>query len=466
MSMTNKDKKSRNEEHMKARRFAILYRTRGARFAICAISIVLTLTAARPAAAQAPSWTENNAFQAWAAFRDYFYTAGANGGDIIADEKIGDEANHWSVFWQEAEDIEVVEDAYYWAVKNGGDTSKYVTYINNLGSGFIDNMHPTTNFGPAGCSLAAGAANPCDPLDWSGNIFNDDLMWASMAFARAYQITGNPDWLTAAEKQFNTVWNRAQAGNGGLIQSQPHQLPNGGAWSPNLDSAINFTFVVAGYLIYNNTGDASYKSRADSVYAWAINNLYSTSPQHNAGTCKGQPGLTCAKIFDANNTGPFSNYPNYPGTGISPSDYSYNYGTAIQAAVRVGGTGNDAATQAAANYLMFNMDNPFSPYAGTYNGFNILPNYGQNGANGAGFNGIALRAVGLGLNRNGTNGQPILNSTALAWAQENLQAAWNLRNSDNVMWNDWVDPIPGSYTYHAWDCTDMVAGMLDIAAPI
>jgi hypothetical protein len=99
---------------------------------------------------------------------------------------------------------------------------------------------------------------------------------------------------------------------------------------------------------------------------------------------------------------------------------------------------------------MFNMDNPFSPYSGTYNGYNILPDYGQNGTNNAGLNGIALRAIGLGLNRNGTNG---------------LQAAWNIRNPDNVMWNDWVNSIRGSYTCHAWDCSDAVAGMLDIPAP-
>lgn len=420
--------------------------------------IVFLAVSTCSAVAQTPSWTENNAYQAWTAFKDYFYTSGANGGDIIADEQIGDESpNRWSVFWQEAEDIEVAEDAFYWTEKNGGDTSKYVTYINNLCNGFIDNMFPTTNIGPGGS------------LDWSGDDFNDDLMWASIAFARAYQITHEAEWLTAAENQFNTVWNRGQAGNGGLIQSQKHTLRNGGTWSPNLDAAVNFTFVIAGYLIYDNTGDTTYKDRADQVYAWASANLFGAS---DAGpTCKGQTGLTCVKIFDANNTGPFPNYMSYPGTGIGRSDYAYNYGTAIQAAVREAVAGNnaaanEAASQNIANYLMFNMDNANFPYAGTFGVYNILPNYGQDGTNNAGYNGIALRGIGLGLNRkDATTNQPILNATTLAWAQSNLQAAWNIRNSDNVMWNDWVDTIPGAYTYHSWDCSAAVAGMLDIVSP-
>lgn len=415
----------------------------------------LVLSAAIARAQAAPSWTQNNAYQAWEGFKSYFYTSGANGGDIITDEQIGDQSpNRWSVMWQEAEEIEVAEDAFYWSQRIGGDTSNYVTHVNNLCTGFIDNMTPGSYFGPGGS------------LDWSGDVFNDDLMWASIAFARAYQITHNADWLTAAENQFNTVWKRAQAGNGGLIQSQPHTPPNGGTWVPVEDAPVNFTFVIAGYLIYDNTGDTTYKNHADTVYAWASANLFGTADAGPA--CKGQTGLTCVKIYDSNNT----SIPNYSYSGgIGRSDFAYNYGTAIQAAVREAVAGNNPATNEAAaqniaNYLMFNMDNPNSPYAGTYGVYNILPNYGQDGTNDAGYNGIALRGVGLGLDRkDATTGQPILNATTLAWAQANLQAAWNIRNSDNVMWNDWVDSIPANYTYHSWDCSSAVAGMLDIAPP-
>jgi hypothetical protein len=416
----------------------------------------LVLSAAMAHAQAAPSWTQNNAYQAWEGFKSYFYTSGAHGGDIIAEQQIGDESpNRWSAMWQEAEEIEVAEDAFYWSQRIGGDTSNYLTHVNNLCTGFKENMTPAGYIGPGGS------------LDWSGDKFNDDLMWASIAFARAYQITHNSDWLTAAKNQFNTVWGRAQAGNGGLIQSQPHTLPDGKPWVPIEDSPVNFTFVIAGYLIYDNTGDTSYKTKADTVYAWASANLFGVADAGPA--CKNQTGLTCVKIYDSNNKS-IPNYPSYPAGNIGPSDFAYNYGTAIQAAVReaLAGNapaGNETAAQNIANYLMFNMDNPNSLYAGTYGVYNILPNYGQNGTNDAGYNGIALRGVGLGLNRKDTSGQPILNATTLAWAQANLQAAWNIRNSGNVMWNDWVDSIPGNYTYHSWDCSSAVAGMLDIAPP-
>ncbi len=117
---------------------------------------------------------------------------------------------------------------------------------------------------------------------------------------------------------------------------------------------------------------------------------------------------------------------------------------------------------------MYNSNNPNYPYAGTYtfNGvtYNVLPNYGQGGYNDDGYNGIALRGIGIGYSRGA------LNVTTLAWAQANLQAAWELRNSSDVMWNDWdnqVSPLPitPNSGLYSWDCSPAVAGMLDIPPP-
>lgn len=313
--------------------------------------------------------------------------------------------------------------------------------INNLVTGFIDNQY-AVNVGPGG------------KYDLSGDDFNDDLDWAVMTFIRAYQITGNANWLAAAETNFNTVWNRAQAPGGkgdglsGLIQSQPH----GKKWSPNLDSPVNFTFVIDGYLIYHSTGDITYKTEADNVYSWAMANLYETTVNDGSGpgVCNDQTSLTCAKIYDST-------------TGHS--DYTYNYGIAIEAATL---EGDYTKAQYIANWLMYNSNNPNYPYAGTYtlNGvqYNVLPNYKQGGVNDAGYNGIALRGIGFGLSHGA------LNASTLAWAQANLQAAWELRNSSDVMWNDWNNqttplPITPSTGLYSWDASPAVAGMFDIPAP-
>lgn len=412
----------------------------------------LVLFAAIAGAQPAPSWTQNDAYMAWEGYKSYFYNPGAGGGYVISDVKGG---NTWTSMWQQAEQIEVAEDAYYWSKRiPGSDPTPYLDHVNNLCQGFIDNMTPRF-------------VNPHDSLDWSADLFNDDLMWASIAFARAYQITGKTEWLTAAEKQFNTVWGRAQAGNNGLIQSNPPTTPPPEGWTPVEDAPVNFTFVIAGYLLYDNTGVESYKDDADQVYGWASQHLFAfaeAGPQ-----CNTPANLICVKIYDADNT----DIPKYGYHGkIGASDFTYNYGTAIQAAVReaVANTNNDQGTNAVAaqniaNYLMFNLDNTNSPYAlPPYDGYNILPDYTQPSGS-EGYNGIALRGVGLGLDRN-VGGQPILNGTTLAWAQANLQSAWNFRNTDtNVIWNDWVAFPPSGTTLYSWNCSNAVAGMLDIAPP-
>lgn len=414
---------------MKTKVIAMLQRTPASWVAFAALFFLLSCTT-RTSLAQ--TWTLDNAYSAWTGYNNTF---------LASDESQfykADTGTNYPGFWEEAEEIAVAEDAYYWSVNNypTHDHSAYVTEINDLCAGFVSH----------------------NGSDWSADRFNDDLNWATIAFARAYQITGNSTWLTDAENNFDTVWTRAQADSnnaGGLIQSQePNPV---GTWSPNEDAPVNFTFVIAGYLIHNNGGASKYKTEADTVYAWAMANLYTTTA-NNGGPCKNNPSLTCGKIRDSNNTGPFTNYPSFPGTGIGPSDYAYNYGIALEAITREADT---TTPQYVANYLMYNMNNSNLPYAGTIDGYNVLPNYGQGGGNNAGYNGIALRGTGFAYSRG------VLNATTLLWAQENIQAAWNKKNTNNVMYNNWATSAsntPNSGVY-SWDCSSALAGFLDFPAP-
>jgi hypothetical protein len=395
------------------------------------VSCRITAQAAPSNGLPFPQLSAYNKSLAWAGYNQDFYANGSQGGTIFANLQ-GGATFCLNCFWEEAEEIELAEDAYDWARRNDPrNLRQYADEVNDLCTGFIDNANPAYK-GTNG------------PYDLSGDAFNDDLDWAVMAFARAYQITHNPNWLSAAEVNFNTVWTRAQdpggLGNGmsGLIQSQPH----GKNWTPNLDSPVNFTFVIAGYLIYDSIHDPSYKIEADNVYQWAITNLYTTSV--GSGACNGEPGLVCAKIYDST-------------TGHS--DYTYNYGTAIQAAAR---ERDFTKVQYITNWLMFNSNNPNYPYVGTYDGYNILPNYHQGGNNDDGYNGIALRGVGYALIHG------ILGFRELAWAQANVAAAWAIRNSDNVMWNNWTPGSPSADTpasgLYSWDCSAAMAGMFDVPA--
>ena len=377
-------------------------------------------------------WDAFDTYRAWVGYNRDFYVKGTAGGSVFADVE-GGTGFCRSCFWEEAEEIEMAEDAYNWAkIHDAVHLPAYRAEIEELCKGFVANMAP-------------GFKGPGGQYDWSGDKFNDDLNWSVMAFARAYRITRDPNWLFAAKMNFNTVWNRAQDPGGlgdgmsGLIQSQPH----GNNWKPNLDSPVNFTFVIGGYMLYDITRDPEFKTEADNVYQWSMTHLYTTSI--NEGVCNGAPGLTCAKIYDAVN---------------GHSDYTYNYGIAIEASVR---EHNRRAVDYIANWLMHNSNNPNYPYVGTYEGFNILPNYRQGGKNDSGYNGIALRGVGYAL-RYGD-----LNRRQLAWARANVAVAWNIRNRDALMWNNWTPDDPAAITpeagLYSWDCSPALAGMFDIPAP-
>jgi hypothetical protein len=362
----------------------------------------------------APSWTGGDAYQAILNWNNYFYSGqystasssldlypgeasynnttgnGENFGIIYDNDPPAAPSSYppsspslayWETFWTEAEAIEVVEDAYWWAADTKGSPSKYLTEVNNLAEGFIDLQYPTTNFcknntpwtsgdsANAYCWHGANYASMWyDSPEGSGkgnggDWFNDDLMWASMAFARAWRITYNADpsapvsgWLTAAQNQVDYVWANAQAqtnaANGatngtevGLLQAfcNTNKASDGGpdgdvpgetcvqsygtnytGWRPNLDAEVNFSFVNAAMMVGDDltlTGDATdaqtYYNEAAAVYAWAKENLISTAFS-DAQTCTSTmtslynsnttfQGLstnqTCAEVYDSNSIG-------------------------------------------------------------------------------------------------------------------------------------------------------------------
>lgn len=404
--------------------------------------IALGTNSSAPAQApvQSPNWSGADASQAWTGYNHDFCATGANSGAIFTDRSIKAGGSGFSSFWEEVEEIEVAEDAYSFYAKNypQRDRSDLAKQVNALCEGFVDNM-------------PAKWKGPGDKYDWSANRFNDDLSWTAIAFARAYQITGNRDWLAAAEGNFNLVWNRAQPhgktdGSSGLQQTQPR----GSTWTPSLDSPVNFGFVIAGDLLHDSTSgaaSATYKSRADAIYKWAKANLY----VYNFRPCDHHANLVCSKIYDANNTS--------LGGKLGSYDYTYNYGIAIQAATRAGDV---TVASTAANWLMYNSNNPNYPYVGTYAGYNILPNYSARGANNAcnncGYNGIALRGIAFGIFSGSLAG-----TNALVWAQANVQSAWNQRNPEDVTWDNWANPTSGDQ--YSWGDSGALTGMMDIPAP-
>jgi predicted alpha-1,6-mannanase (GH76 family) len=370
--------------------------TRHVRNIACALgALTLILSAARPAFAE-PSVSDIQGL-----YSDYNgnFECSDGGNEIFAAES---GTCTPSGFWTSAELIEMAEDAYTWAKNN--DSSEASTYLSEV------------------VALVNGF-NAQHASWWNGaDAYDDDMMWATIAFIRAYDATGTSAYLIDAEDAFNTVYNRGLASNGGLYWTTAgcSGHPATGCSNTYENSAANWTFVIAGHMIYFETGDSTYLTEATGVWNWAIANLYESST---------------GQIYD----GYFSS------SGAVTGAYTYNYGIAVGAAQELGNTSYIAPI---VDYLMNDMGN----YAGVSStGYNILPNYGQGNKDGSGFNGIALRWLGV------ANAHGNLSSTALSWVQTNLDQAWNEQSSKGIIWNDWEATTPTSPEY-CWDSSDALVG--------
>ena len=372
----------------------------GARVAVTILTILFLSAAGTKASAQ---WTVGNTSHAWAGYNSAFLYTNGSGHDTFAAKENGSSAVS---FWMFAEEIEIAVDAYSWAQTNdSGNLSSYASEITSLINGFND-AHASW---------------------WNGaDSYDDDMLWATIAFTRAYQALGTAAWLTDAENGFNKVYSRGHANNGGIYWNSSCES-GCSSWYEN--SAANWTFVIAGRLIDNNNGHTgSYKSEADSVYSWAKTNLY------NAGT---------GQIYDGVNS-----------SGTNAGQYSYNYGTAIGAGSE---ESDNTLISNVSNYLMNDLPN----YNGVVGGYNILPNYdtAETGQDGGGFNGITMRWLHV------ADVHGSISSTVEAWARANITQAWSIREYSSgdpyyLMWDNWMSPTPTTGLY-SWDCSSAMAGMFD-----
>jgi predicted alpha-1,6-mannanase (GH76 family) len=372
---------------------------KGSRFSNKATTAIMTLFVLGGSIAASAQWTVSNTSHAWSGYNNNFLFTNSSGHDQFRAKETGTTATG---FWMYAEQIELAVDAYYWAkTSDSGNLSTYSSEVTSLINGF-DDAHPSW---------------------WNGSdTYDDDMMWATIAFARAYQALGTSAWLTDAEDAFNKVYSRGLASNGGIYWNSACEA-SCSSWYEN--SAANWTFVLAGHIIWNNNGNTgNYKTEADSVFNWAYNTLYNSST---------------GEVYDG-----------YKSPGIQTADYSYNYGVAIGAASEHGSE-NTMITNVA-NYLA----NDLAAYQGTVGGYKILLDYdaSENGSDGGGFNGITMRWLEL------ANIHGLLSSSVQAWAVANITQAWSVRDSSELMWDDWMSSTPSSGTY-SWDCSSAMAGMFN-----
>lgn len=286
-------------------------------------------------------------------------------------------------FWRLANEIECVLDAYEWT---SNTTQKAMAA--RLLNGFLDR----------------------NGNRWAKNHYNDDIMWACMAFARGYLDTGNATYRDIAKTNFDLCYARAWDTNGALVP------PVGGMYwtttNNTKNACVNFPGAIAANLLYQCLGDTGYYNTSSNIYFWGRSNL-----------------------FDAASGRVYDSLRRHGAT-------TYNQGTFIGAANFLGQT-NDAIL--AANFTMNAM---------TKDG--ILPRYGIKRNNSI-FNAIFIRWMTKFMKERQLQG------TYQPWLQANAAAAWKGRRlSDNLSWCQWPEPTPPGVNLCSYDCIASFEAMLAV----
>lgn len=315
---------------------------------------------------------------AFNSYNSQFYVSGEGVGYYKEDTDGGR-----SHFWVRAEQIEMIEDAY-----DRTHSPNTRRMIQETLAGFVHG-HGT---------------------DWTTNKYNDDIMWMTIACARAYQDTGDTTDRVLARRNFDAVYARGcdNVLGGGLYWTTDNASKN---------ACVNGPAAIAACLLRRICDDRSYLAKAETLYSWERDALFTTNGAvHDNMRVSGH---------------------------VSRKVFSYNEGTFIGAADLLWKlTGNtnyltDALLAANFSRRVLSWDS-------------TLPVYGAGDA--AGFNGIFMRWMARFLNDSHRWPQ------FYDWMSLNADAAWRVRRADNLSWQDWTSPTP-SGTLDSWNCSDSVVAL-------
>lgn len=295
-------------------------------------------------------------------------------------------STHWSYFWNQALIILMVEDRY----ECRKDESLKPLITNLLDAFRQHEKNPKTN----------------DIMDWTWNDFQDDLLWAGLAFIRGYQITGNERFLEQAKWDWDFLYKRGY-----------DTALGGGLWwdihNANKSGLSNNPAVSMACYLYEATGNVTYLDQAKDIYNW----IYTTLREPNGAIDE-----------------------NISKDGVKTHSYNvYNVGAYIEAANalhRV--TGNDIYAQHAKESIQFVMRDKVDK-----NG--LMSKWHRDGTWQSEF----ARGMGLFVKDNNlwdyqadytSEKKPI---TYYEWMRLNADAAWETRDKvNNITFNEWAKPTP------------------------
>lgn len=321
-------------------------------------------------------------------------------------------------FWQQALVILMVEDRHDYR----GDRST-VSLITDLLDAFSAQEGGSGN----------GTAESLDARrrglsDWTWNEYNDDLLWAGLAYIRGYLITGHKRFLEQAKWAWDFMYARGwdEELGGGIWWSIKKEEKSGLSNNPAVCMAC---------YLYDATGDVSYLDKAKAIYAWVCKRLRSSD------------GSVDEKI-NAN--------------GVRPRSYNvYNQGTFVEGAANLYRLTGDAAYRTDARktieYVLINH----------VDGKGIMTRRKTDGTWQSEFaRGMAahLRACPDDWSRRCYYTTSRQHTTYYNWMRKNADAAWATRNAESNLsdceWDKPTEAIPSEG--NSWEC-DVMAGTVVMA---
>ncbi|TRW25338.1 alpha-1,6-mannanase [Flavobacterium zepuense] len=264
-----------------------------------------------------------------------------------------------------------------------------------------------------------GAYNEYDGFNYNNTVewfIYDDIMWWVISLGRAYELTHNEAYLQNSIAGFNHVWNGSyDPVDGGMFWDFAHSGKN---------ACINYPTVIAAMKLYEITGDEEYLAKAIEIYEWSQDNLF----QHSDG-----------RVAD-----------NKIGDNAGFSDYTYNQGTCIGAAMALyKQTGNqsyldDAILAADYTKNVMSDEDGILPAEGDWNEQGVLK-------------AIFARYL-MDLVNDGNQTQ------YLPWIRRNASIAWKNRDINrNIMYRDYDVQCP-VLTIQSFEACSAV-GIMQIAPP-
>jgi len=347
-------------------------------------------TATKFSLAAAPFPTKSEALVAMQVYNNHFYNQYGTYGPSYKAYYWKDDSHAGRMdFWTQQEAIETLIDAY--------------------------NLNPSTDLKNKIAYLYNGVRDGYGLL-WSNNIYNDDVVWGSLMCIRAFKLTNDGGMLDMAKNNFNMMWNRAwdtSVLGGGLWWNTNNNTKN---------TCVNAPAVICAMLLYQATGDSSYKTKAKQIMDWMVARLYDA----NTGEVKG------AII---------------PNGTITEGALSYTQGTFIGACDLL------RSEYPSVDYLGIGkkaMDYAMASLCSSPGG--ILNDENGNGDT-QGMKSIFARWACQFVQHTGTAG------AYGAWLDLNAGQAWSIRNSSGLMWNIWGTRTSDTQVLNAFQTTCGVAMM-------